>query len=71
MNLYGEPSFTAHPEMQINQAYYGEVTADLTQFRGNAYGEMLFFFDTNYICGNLGWNVDDQILFTVETSMNF
>ena len=32
---------------------------------------MLFFFDTNYICLNVGWNVDDQILFTVETSMNF
>eukprot|EP00347_Sterkiella_histriomuscorum_P016026 403354776 len=71
LNGYGEPSFTAHPELQVNGAYYGEVTADLTQFRGNAYSEMLFFFDTNYICLNVGWNVDDQILFTVETSMNF
>lgn len=58
MNLYAEPSFTGHPEMEINNAYYGEVTADLTQFQANAYSEMLLFFDTNNICLNLGWNVD-------------
>lgn len=30
MNAYAEPSFTAHPELSIDKAYYGEVTADLT-----------------------------------------
>lgn len=71
LNLYTTPAITLHPELQIENTYYGEITADLTQFQANAYAEMLLFFDTYNLCANVGWNVDNEILFTVETSMNF
>lgn len=71
LNLYTTPSITIHPELQIEEKYYGEVTADLTQFQANLYAEVLLFFNNYNLCTNVGYNVDNEVLFTVETSMNF
>ncbi|CDW80030.1 UNKNOWN [Stylonychia lemnae] len=71
LNIYAEPSFQLHPEFNLEKAYFGEITADLTQFRANAYAEINYFVNNKNVCVNIGWNVDDEIKFTVETSMNF
>ena len=55
-NVYAQQSLTIHPELYLEKLYYGDVTGEIEQFQANVFWELLYFFDDNTACINVGWN---------------
>lgn len=66
---YTQQYFIIHPELNLEELYYYETTAELTQYKASLFGELVFWFNGK-ICWGLGHIVED-ILITITIAMKF